>query len=284
MAPERTTAVERDGLVLDVHDDGPLDGDVVVLLHGWPADSSCWDEVTPRLVAAGRRVVALDQRTVSPGARPRGRRAYRLPALVDDVVALLDRLGPAPVHVVGHDWGGAVAWALASRHPDRLAALTVLSTPHPRAMAASLVRSPQLLRSSYIGLFQLPLVPEALLGVGDGRVLRTVLARSGLGDERAAAYARRLAEPGARRASLGWYRALPLAGRDVAGPIAVPTTYAWSTGDTALDRRAAERTADHVTGPYRFVVVDDAPHWLPEQRPALVADLVLASDAATTRS
>jgi pimeloyl-ACP methyl ester carboxylesterase len=277
----RITHIERDGLVLDVVDDGPLgdEAEVVVLLHGWPADSSCWSAVTPMLVAAGRRVLALDQRTVSPGARPPGRRAYRMPELVADVAALLDRVD-RPVHLVGHDWGGAVAWSLAATAPERLASLTVLSTPHPRAMARSLVRSPQLLRSTYIGLFQLPFVPEALLRAGDGTVLRTVLHRSGLGAEHTEAYVRRLLEPGALRASLGWYRALPLGG-DVAGSITVPTTYVWSTGDTALDRRAAEATGDHVTGPYRFVVLDDAPHWLPEEEPARVADLIL-SPATTT--
>lgn len=276
MAASRIGSVERDGLVLDVHDSGPLDGEVVVLLHGWPADSSCWAAVTPPLVDAGLRVVALDQRPVAAGARPRGRRPYRMPELVADVVALLDRLGSTPVHLVGHDWGGAVAWSLAASHPERLASLTVLSTPHPRAMAASLVRSPQLLRSTYVGLFQLPFVPEVLLGAAGGTVLRRVLRRSGLSAPWADAYADRLADADTRRASLGWYRALPLSAGEVAGPVDVPTTYAWSTGDAALDRTAAEATADHVTGPYRFVVVDDAPHWLPEERPDLVADLVLA--------
>jgi pimeloyl-ACP methyl ester carboxylesterase len=283
MASERIDVVERDGLVLDVRDDGPVGADaVVVLLHGWPADSSCWSAVTPRLVGAGLRVVALDQRTVAPGARPSGRRAYRVPELVADVVALLDRLGAArsggpAVHLVGHDWGGAVAWALAAGPDgDRLASLTVLSTPHPRAMARSLVTSPQLLRSTYVGLFQLPLVPEALLRARDGAVLRAVLRRSGLGAEHTEAYVRRLLEPGALRASLGWYRAVPLSAGGVAGPVAVPTTYVWSTGDTALDRRAAEATADHVTGPYRFVVREDVPHWLPEEDAPAVADLVLA--------
>jgi pimeloyl-ACP methyl ester carboxylesterase len=281
MATARIDRVERDGLVLDVHDEGPPDGPVALLLHGWPADSSCWSAVTPLLVADGLRVVALDQRTVAPGARPAGRRPYRIPELVDDVLALLDELGPAEVHLVGHDWGGAVAWSLAAHHPDRLASLTVLSTPHPRAMARSLVTSPQLLRSGYIGLFQLPLVPEALLLARGGAVLRTTLRRSGLGAEHAEAYVRRLREPGALRASLGWYRALPLAGRsgDV-GPIEVPTTYVWSTGDTALDRRAAEATADHVTGPYRFVVVEDASHWLPEEHADRVAALI--AERATT--
>jgi len=282
MASDRIDTVERDGLVLDVGDVGPLDGPVAVLLHGWPADSSCWSEVVPRLVEGGLRVLTLDQRTVAPGARPRGRRAYRMPALVADVVALLDRLGSDPVHLVGHDWGGAVAWSLADAHPDRLASLTVLSTPHPRAMAESLLRSPQLLRSAYVGLFQLPVVPEVLLGANGGAVLRSVLRRSGLGPDHAERYADRLADADARRASLGWYRGVPLSAGEVAGSIGVPTAYMWSTGDTALDRTAAERTAAHVTGPYRFEVLEGS-HWLPEEHPAAVADLIVEQVALPAR-
>lgn len=276
MAPARVDQVSREGLVLDVRDDGPLDGPVVVLLHGWPADSSCWAGVTSLLIADGYRVVALDQRGTSPGARPAGRWAYRVPELVADVVALLDRLDVGPVHLVGHDWGGAVAWAVAADHPDRLTSLTVLSTPHPRAMARALTTSPQLLRSAYIGLFQLPLLPEVLLLAGGGTLLRTALERSGLPAEHAASYVRRLRRPGALRASLGWYRAVPLARGGLAGEVTVPTLYVWSTGDAALDRRAAARTGDHVTAPYRFEVLEGATHWLPELEADVVAPLITA--------
>src|SRR5690349_24591533 len=123
----------RDDLVFDVSDSdeggsadesGAGDGEVAVLLHGWPQDRHSWAQVTPLLVDAGLRVVAFDQRGYSPRARPTGRRDYRMEALVGDVLALLDALGFPRVHLVGHDWGGSVAWAFAERHPERLRSLT----------------------------------------------------------------------------------------------------------------------------------------------------------------
>jgi pimeloyl-ACP methyl ester carboxylesterase len=271
----RVAHLRRGQLSFDVHDRGPLDGEVIVLLHGWPADASSWDDVADPLVERGYRVVAPDQRGYSPGARPSGRRAYRMTELVADVVALLDRIGRDRVHLVGHDWGGAVAWALASAHPERLATLTVLSTPHPQAMVRSFASSWQLLRSAYVAFFQVPAVPEAVLLAGDGAVARRVLERSGLPADRADAYVRRLGEPGALTASLAWYRALPLAAGPAVGDITVSTLYVWSTGDTALGRRAAELTSEHVSSGYRFEELEGISHWIPEEVPEVVATLIV---------
>ncbi|PZR53217.1 alpha/beta hydrolase [Xylanimonas oleitrophica] len=261
------TTLRRGRLVFDVHDDGPADGVPVVLLHGFPQDSSSWSRVLPALHEAGLRTVALDQRGYSPGARPRERSAYRLEHLVDDVVDLLDTTGPA--HVVGHDWGGNVAWALAAREPERVRSLTVLSVPHPAALARSLVRSGQALRSLYVGFFQVPVLPE----VGMRRTLEGTLVRMGLPADDAARYAARMREPGAMRAALNWYRALALS-RPAVGDVAVPTTYVWGSADPALGRWAAESTEGYVHAPYRFVELD-AGHWLPETRPDDVAGAVL---------
>ena len=100
MAGERVTSFERNGLIFDVRDDGPLDGPAVVLLHGFPETSASWKDVMPRLAGSGYRVVVPDQRGYSPRARPRGRRAYRRSELVADVLALIDRVGAAQVHLV----------------------------------------------------------------------------------------------------------------------------------------------------------------------------------------
>ena len=162
----------RGDLVFDVHDSGPADGEPVVLLHGFPQDAGAFDRLAPALHSAGLRTLAPDQRGYSPGARPAGRSAYRVRALVDDVLALLDAAGLSSAHVVGHDWGGAVGWALAAWHPWRVRTLTVLSVPHPAAMAQAMVSSDQALRSSYMAFFQLPVVPERVLLAGGGRGLR----------------------------------------------------------------------------------------------------------------
>ncbi|GEO95383.1 alpha/beta fold hydrolase [Kocuria turfanensis] len=267
---QRLTRCPSAGLLLDVRDAGPADGPPVLLLHGFPQDRTSWDRLAPALHAAGLRTLAPDQRGYSPGARPRGRGAYRLELLVEDAVAVLDAAGVERAHVLGHDWGGIVAWALAAHRPERTAALTVASVPHPRALSRSLVRSGQGLRSAYVAAFQLPRLPETVLGPRLGDLLR----RSGLPAAEAARYAARMQQPGALTAALDWYRAVPLS-RLRTGPVDVPTTYAWGNRDLALGRRAAELTAGHVRGPYRFVELD-AGHWLPETRPEQLAALVVA--------
>jgi pimeloyl-ACP methyl ester carboxylesterase len=110
----RVDSFRRDGLTFDVRDAGPPDGEPVVLLHGFPQDSAAWDQVSPALHQAGLRTLAPDQRGCSPMARPRGRGRYRLRETTADVLALLDAAGLERAHVVGHDWGGMVAWALAA--------------------------------------------------------------------------------------------------------------------------------------------------------------------------
>jgi pimeloyl-ACP methyl ester carboxylesterase len=152
------------GLAFDALAAGPPTGELVVLLHGFPQTSACWTQLLETLAAAGYRAVAPDQRGYSPGARPTTVSAYRLPELVADVVAIADRLDAETFHLVGHDWGGVVAWRLAGHQPERVATLTAVSTPHPRAFARALVAGTQGLRSAYIPVFRLPRLPELLLG------------------------------------------------------------------------------------------------------------------------
>lgn len=255
----------RGDLAFPVRDGGPPTGTAVVLLHGFPQDGSAFDLVTPALHEAGLRTLVPDQRGYATSATPRGRRGYALSELALDVVALLDAAGVDRAHVVGHDWGGAVAWHLAARHTDRVASATVLSTPHPAALIWSLTRSRQALSSGYMGLFQLPLLPERLLAPRMGTFYR----RTGLPAEHAQRYAVRFAEPASLTGPLGWYRSMPLH-RTRTGRSRVPTTYVWGTRDVALGGVAARRTAHYVAADYRFVEVA-AGHWLPETHPHLVA-------------
>ena len=266
----------RDGLTFDVRDAGPPDGKPVVLLHGFPQDSTAWDAVSPQLHQQGLRTLAPDQRGYSPMARPRGRRQYTLRETVADVLALLDTAGLEHAHVVGHDWGGIVAWALGAWYPDRVGTLTVLSVPHPAAMARAMVTSDQALRSYYMGLFQLPVLPERLLLARRGRALRGMLRSGGLPEETATHYADRMQEPGALSAALGWYRALPFGARDGVGTVRVPTLHVWSTEDAFLGRAAIEATSRFVDAPYRLEILDGVSHWIPELAADRVAELVTA--------
>ncbi|GAA1151808.1 alpha/beta fold hydrolase [Nesterenkonia lutea] len=270
---DRISSFSRAGLTFDVSDSGPLDGPTVVLLHGFPANRHGFDDVAGILNAAGLRTLAPDLRGYSDGARPRRRRSYRAVEHQRDVSALLDAAGTERVHLVGHDWGGALAWQLALAAPERLSRLTVLSTPHPSALVRSLWSSAQLLRSFYVLVFQLPWLPEALLR----RRLTTLLRRMGLNESSAIAYGEFMAIDGRLTGALNWYRGMGLP--DDRGSrrrmVTVPTTYVWGNGDQALGRRAAELTESYVQAKYRFVELD-ADHWLPENVPELVAREILA--------
>jgi pimeloyl-ACP methyl ester carboxylesterase len=266
----------RNGLTFDVLDAGPPDGEPVVLLHGFPQDATAWNRVTPALHQHGLRTLAPDQRGYSPGARPTGRSPYTLRETTADVLALLDAAGLESAHIVGHDWGGFAAWALGAWHPDRVRTLTVLSVPHPGAMSKALISSDQALRSSYVGLFQVPVLPERLLLAGNGAALRRMLRHGGLPREAVDHYVSRMQEPGALTAALGWYRALPVSSRDPVGTVRVPTLHLWSTGDAFLGRAATEDTARFVDAPYRLEVLDDVTHWIPELAADRVAELVTA--------
>ena len=201
------------------------------------------------------------------------------------MIALLDAAGVERAHIVGHDWGGALAWGMAGRHPDRTASVVVLSTPHPAAMVDAFRHSNQALKSWYMGFFQLPLLPEVLTR----RTLAKALRDSGLPEQHVKIYVYAMADPGAMTGALNWYRGIPFSMREPVGRIRVPTTYIWGRHDVALNRFAAERRARYVDGPYEFIDLD-ANHWLPETEPDAVAEAIMkrvrnsAVDAAGHRS
>ncbi len=269
----RITRYGHDGLTFGVADEGPLDGDPVVLLHGFPERSTSWRHVAPVLHAAGLRTFALDQRGYSSGARPRRRRDYRLSDLVGDVAALVDRVG-APVHLVGHDWGAVVGWMLAARHPELLRTWTAVSVPHPHAFLKAGLTSTQGLKSWYIGLFQLPRVAELAASRAGGPFDRS-LRHAGMTAEEVTRFRQEMVEDGALPHALGWYRAIPFGDPRAAGRVAVPTTFVWSDGDVAVARKGAEQTVRWVDADYELVVLEGVSHWIPTQAPAACAAAIL---------
>jgi pimeloyl-ACP methyl ester carboxylesterase len=258
------------GLVLDAVEAGPADGPVVLLLHGFPQSSWCWRGVWPALAGAGLHVIAPDQRGYSPEARPARVQDYRMAALVADAVAVLDAVGADRAHVVGHDWGAAVAWQLAGRHPDRVRTLTAVSVPHPAAFVAGLRSDPdQRARSRYMKDWQDPSTEAALLGGGLAAVLG---AAPGVDAEHCL---RLLHEPGALTAALNWYRAQSAADLDGLGPITASTLHVWSDADPALGPAVTYGTAEHVAGPYRLEVLEGVGHWIPEAAAGRLSALLL---------
>jgi pimeloyl-ACP methyl ester carboxylesterase len=270
----RIRTFTHDSLTFDVLDDGPLDGPAVLLLHGFPERASHWHDVSETLHEHGLRTIAPDQRGYSPGARPRGRFAYRMSRLVADTKALIDTYG-APVHLVGHDWGAAVAWAVAAAHPDAVFSLTTVSVPHPAAFVRSLTSSEQARRSWYMLAFQLPVVPELVARTRPAVVAR-LLGRAGMTEEEVALCRREIVEYGALPGALGWYRALPFSAASKTGRVRVPTTHVWTDRDSALARRGAELTADFVRAAYDLRILNGVDHWVPTHAPGALAEIILA--------
>ncbi len=265
----------NDGFTFDVTDAGSSSDEVIVLLHGFPESRVSWQEVTPHLVKAGYRVLAPDQRGYSRGARPKARSAYTLPKLGNDIIAMADQAGAERFHVVGHDWGGGVAWELAGNHAQRVKTVTSLATPHPRALVKAVTRSTQGLKSWYMLFFQLPMIPEFGFTRMRGRI-RKQLVDSGLPEQYADEYLDLMAEPGAATGALNWYRALFAGGApNGVGQINIPTMYVYGTDDFALSRKAADLTGDYVAGPYRYEILEGTGHWIPEEAPQVTAELVL---------
>jgi pimeloyl-ACP methyl ester carboxylesterase len=271
-------------LRFDVTDTPPVGdgtGEAVILLHGYPEDRHSWEGVTPALAQAGYRVLAFDQRGYSPGARPAARAAYTLNRLAGDVLALAEAAGATTFHLAGHDWGAALAWYLAGRHPGRLLSLTCLSVPHTTAFVRSFTAGSQAFRSWYMGAFQIPWLPEWALSRRGGALMRDLLIRTGLDSGSAARYAARAADPSAMTGPLNWYRALALEIGDQPPAITVPSLYIWGDRDPFISRAAAESCGRYVAGEYRFEQLTGASHWLLQDSTETVARLMIEHIAKT---
>ncbi|MGH7721441.1 MAG: alpha/beta fold hydrolase [Candidatus Dormibacteria bacterium] len=273
--------VPANGLRFETLIAGPQDGETVILLHGYPQSAASWRETMEWLADRGYQAIAPNLRGYSPGANPAEASAYRMSHLVADVMAIAEARGAGRFHLVGHDWGGALAWAAAGSHPDRLLSLTVLSTPHPAALLAAMRTPGQSLRSSYMAFFRVRRVPEAVLNFAGlrsaGLGVRLVgLPRASWQRDRA-----QLRRAGGLRGPLNWYRGAITRSTPL-HRVTVPTLYIWGRRDPALGRRAAELTARHVTGPYRFEEID-AGHWIVDRNAAELQRLLgdhLASHGA----
>ncbi len=238
----------------------------MILLHGFPQTSRCWQHQLSALAAADRHAVAIDQRGYSPGARPTQASDYKPAALVSDVLGVADALGFAQFDLVGHDFGGMVAWMVAGEEPTRVTTLTIASTPHPAAFRASYQHSDgdQNERSGYMRSFreaERGAIEASLLADG-AKGLRAMY--RGLEPDATDEYVSTLSQPGALVAAFDWYRAMSGRASAATPPSAVPTLYVWSDADPTIGRGAAEATAGCVTGPYRFEVLAGVGHWIPE--------------------
>ncbi len=270
--------VPTNGLHLHVVQCGPATGPLVVLLHGFPEFWESWRGQITALAAAGYRVWVPDQRGYNVSDKPLGVGAYALPILAADVLGLLDAAASRQAHVVGHDWGGIVAWYLAAQHPGRIASTTIINVPHP-AVASNLWRVPsQLLRSWYIGFIQLPGLPEWVIRRKNWRFSeRALLGTSRPGTFSAAEVARykaAWAQPGALTAMLNWYRALRLPTgtrwRRIPGPVQI----IWGRQDAFLAAELAEFSRAQCAKA-QLHYFPEATHWVQLEEAAAVNELIL---------
>lgn len=260
--------VHSGGVELYAEDHG--EGTPVLLLHGWPDSSALWRHQVLFLTAHGFRAITPDLRGFGRSARPDETDAYQLSNSVADVAAVLDACGVEVAHVVGHDWGAAVAWLTAMYLPDRVRTLTALSVPHLGAPTTRRQRE----MAWYQLFFQFEGVAEATLAHDDWAWLR--LFTRGDGDQ--AQWITDLSRPGALTATLNWYRAnvapRPPAPPPALPPVTAPTMGIWSTGDHYLDGEMMRNSAALVAGPWRYEEIPDASHWVPLDAPGRLNDLL----------
>lgn len=251
-------------------DDAPL----VILLHGFPETWQAWERYVAPVLATGWRVAIPDQRGYGGSDKPGAVADYVLDVLADDVCALATALGAQRFALVGHDWGGIVAWHLAARNPERVDRLAILNAPHPATLLGYALTHPfQLARSAYVGFFQLPVLPEALLGAHGFALLRASLTRTSkpgtFDDALLGAYRDAWSQPGAVASMLHWYRALALA-RPLSTPVTAPTLILWGSQDTALEPGLADEALRYCAQGH-LTRLPDGTHWLHHEQPVRVA-------------
>ncbi len=281
--------VAANGIRLHVVQDGPTDGPLLLLLHGFPEFWYGWRHQIRPLAEAGYRVWAPDQRGYNLSDKPQGIAAYNLDALAADVIGLLDAAGREKAFVVGHDWGGSVAWWVAAKYPERVERLVVINVPHGAVMLKNLRRNrAQQRRSWYMFFFQMRWLPEAVSRLGNWQLLVRMLRSSSRSGTFSAAdlalYRAAWSQRGAYTAMLKWYRALfkrppaPAPKR----PIAVPTLLIWGAQDRFLGREMAEPSIK-LCADAELVFVEDATHWVHHEEAERVNELMLRFLSGATR-
>jgi epoxide hydrolase 4 len=272
--------IPTNGLQLHVVQAGPAAGPLVLLLHGFPEFWYGWRHQLPYLAAAGYRVWAPDQRGYNMSDKPSGISAYRLEVLAADIIGLIDAASQEKASIVGHDWGGVVGWWIASHAPGRLERLVVINAPHGAVMRQHLRWHPrQWMRSSYIGLFQLPWLPELVSSMAHWRILVRALERSSRPGTFSSAdlerYCQAWAQPQAYHAMLNWYRAVVRKPPDlpVQPSITVPTLLIWGARDAFLGREMA-RPSIALCQDGQLAMIEEGTHWVHHEEPGRVNALI----------
>jgi len=249
-------------------------GQPVLLLHGFPDSSRLWRNQIPALVKAGFQVIAPDLRGFGESDKPIETESYALPLIVGDVLGILEQLNAGRVHVVGHDWGAAVAWSLAALQPDRVDRLAVLSVGHPATFFKAGLEQRE--KSWYMLLFQFRGVAETMMTRDDWKLFRDWVDHHPESEH----WIADLSRPGALTASLNWYRANASPENSVPERWALPSVKAptlgvWSSGDRYLTETQMLLSYQNVSSSFRYERIEGASHWLQLDRPDLVNELLV---------
>lgn len=270
-----TSQIAANGLNFSVRRCGE-GADLALCLHGFPEANEYWDEQL-LLAEMGYRAWAPNQRGYPGSSRPRGQESYAIEQLMGDVAGLIDVARPRRTILLGHDWGGIVAWCFAARRIRPLDALIVINAPHPACFARALRRPGQMLRSSYAGFFQVPYLPERVLSAFRARLIASTILRTCTAPDR---FPRGLlertrncaAEPGALTAMLNWYRAFVRGGglrRELQRGFPVietPTLLLWGEADPFLAKETTAGTDRHVRD-LTTAYLPGVSHWVQQDAP-----------------
>jgi epoxide hydrolase 4 len=269
--------IATNGITLHVVQSGPVAGPVVILLHGFPEFWYGWRRQISALAAAGYRVIVPDQRGYNLSDKPRGVKAYNMNALADDVIGLIDAAGRDRVFLVGHDWGGVIAWWAARNYPERIEKLAILNAPHPSAYQRFVMTHPkQGLMSWYIGFFQLPLLPEALTRRSFWQSASPGRTPDAFTEEDLAMYREAMRQPRALHSMINYYRAAvrhPAKGRIRSPRITMPTLILWGNRDKYLATELAHESAALCDD--SRVAMFDASHWLQHEEAERVNQMLI---------
>jgi pimeloyl-ACP methyl ester carboxylesterase len=255
---------------------GPEDGDPVFLLHGFPDAWFGWEAQIGPLAEAGFRVIVPDQRGYNLSDKPKGIASYLMDTLVNDILGLADAFGYDRFHLAGHDFGAMVSWNLARHHPERLKRLAIANVPHPVVMQNYLRSHPsQMLKSWYAFFFQLPILPERIIGINNWQFLISAMPDDLTNNERDR-YRKAWAQPGAMTSMINWYRAVLRQSRKptVSSKIQVPTLVLWGQQDPHISYEMAPLSVD-LCEAGRLITFEDATHWVMHDKPGEVSQLLI---------
>lgn len=272
--------LESNGINLHIAVAGPEDGPLVVLLHGFPEFWFGWKNQIQPLAEKGYRVVAPDQRGYNLSDKPEGIDNYTVDHLRDDVIGIIEHFKKESAIVIGHDWGGAVAWHLAATHPEYVDKLIVLNIPHPKAMPRVLKKNPlQWMKSSYIAFFQLPNLPEKALGMGEFKTMQQSIEQTSkkntFSPHEMEQYKAAWSQSDALTAMLNWYRAIRRGSfRQIPETkIKVPVRIIWGLGDQFLSPMLAKESMSFCEE-VNLAFVGEATHWIQHEQPDIVNRLI----------